>query len=73
MLRAMLRTLESSRKCLVALSGRLFSVRGTGTIDGVCAIALADDVAFDALIHLLEERGTTSQQKLAIICVKEKN
>ena len=65
-----LRTLESSHKRLVALSVGLFRVRGTGIIERVCAVALADNFAFDALIHLLENRGTASQQKPAIICVK---
>lgn len=61
----MLRTLEPPHKRLVVLSGGLFRVRGIGAIKGVRAVALADNVAFDALIHLLQ-RETGSQQKLAI-------
>ena len=62
----MLRTLEPPHKCLVVLSRGLFRVRDIGAMEGVRAAALADNLAFDALIHLLQERGTGSQQKLAI-------
>ena len=64
--RTMLCTLEPPHERLVALAGGSFRVRGTGTIEGVFAVALSDNVAFDALIHLLQEREMKSQQKQAI-------